>query len=452
MSSYDFMEHPAKKGFLTRLLIACCGGPFLDGYVMSIIGVALVGVSAELETSAVEMGLIGAASLVGIFIGSAIFGFLTDRYGREKMYAVDLLVLVVACAMSVFVTEAWQLVALRFLIGVAIGADYPIATSLLTEFTPSKKRGFMVGASAVAWSAGAVAAYMMGALVVGISGDNGQWRLLLGSTAVLGVIVILLRRGIPESPRWLARNGRVADAERVAKDIYGVDVSLAEADQSNEVGEPAKIDLKPLFRGQYLRRLIMCSVLYIAVVTPLYGLVTFLPALLEGFHIDGGGVSGMWVETVILAITVAGSLVAMSKVDSWGRRPLAVVPLLLMAVPLLGLWLWTESPIWFVLIAFCSYNFFSGGPSILVWIYPNELFPTQYRASAVGIGTAASRFGAATGTYLMPISLETFGAGTTMLFGAILTLVAFVVVYIMAPETRGRSLEQTGAIKVVSRP
>ncbi|QIM18382.1 MFS transporter [Leucobacter coleopterorum] len=450
MSSYEFMEHPAKKGFLTKLLVACCGGPFLDGYVMSIIGVALVGVSADLQTTASEMGMIGAASLVGIFIGAGAFGFLTDRYGREKMYAADLIVLVIACALSVFVQEAWHLIALRFVIGMAIGADYPIATSLLTEFTPSKKRGFMVGASAAAWSAGAVSAYLVGAIVVGLTGSNENWRLLLASTAVLGVIVILLRRGIPESPRWLTRNGRVAEAEQVAKQIYNVDVSLADAEGAGVVGKRVKIDLKPLFRGEYLRRLIMCSVLYIAVVTPLYGLVTFLPALLEGFNIDGGGVSGMWVETVILAITVAGSLIAMSKVDRWGRRPLAVYPLLLMALPLLGLWLWADGPIWFVLVAFCAYNFFSGGPSILVWIYPNELFPTEYRASAVGIATAASRFGAATGTYLLPLSLEAFGSGTTMLFGAVLTMIAFVVVVAMAPETRGRSLEQTGSIPVVA--
>lgn len=158
MNPLDVMDRPAKGGFHTRILVACCGGPFLDGYVMSIIGVALLGVSEQLNPTTAESGLIGAASLIGIFFGATLFGFLTDRIGREKMYALDLVVLVVACALSVFVTAPWQLIVLRLVIGAAIGADYPIATSLLTEFTPTRKRGAMVGMSAVAWSAGAVSA------------------------------------------------------------------------------------------------------------------------------------------------------------------------------------------------------------------------------------------------------------------------------------------------------
>jgi putative MFS transporter len=445
MNPLDVMDRPAQRGFHIRILIACCGGPFLDGYVMSIIGVALLGVAEQLNPSTAESGLIGAASLIGIFFGSIIFGFLTDRIGREKMYAYDLAVLVVACALSVFVTGAWQLIVLRFLIGAAIGADYPIATSLLTEFTPSRKRGAMVGMSAVAWSAGAVSAYIVGAIVVAASGGNGNWRWLLASSAILGVAVILARRGIPESPRWLLRNGRVKDAEDVVEKIYGVRPKLeASTGEADEV-RPAT-DLSQYFKGEYLRRIVMCSMLYLAVVTPLYALLTYLPVILTGFKIAGDGPTGLLVETVIIGLTVAGSIPALYLVERWGRRPLAVVPLALMVLPLAGLWLWADAPLWFVVAAFCSYAFISGGPSILVWIYPNELFPTEFRATAVGLTTAISRFGAATGTYLLPLSIASLGAGMTMLFGAILTAAAFVTCYLLATETKDRSLEDVSAV------
>jgi putative MFS transporter len=444
MNPIDVLDRPAKRGFHTRLLIACCGGPFLDGYVMSIIGVALLGVAEQLHPTTTESGLIGAASLIGIFFGASVFGFLTDRIGREKMYALDLVALVVACALSVFVSAPWQLIALRFVIGAAIGADYPIATSLLTEFTPSKKRGFMVGMSAVAWSAGAAFAYVVGALFVGISGGNDHWRVLLATAAVLGVIVILLRRGIPESPRWLIQNGRIADAEAVVKKIYGttVDLSSVRIDDT----ETRKVDVRSYFRGEYLRRLIMCSALYLAVVTPLYALLTFLPAILSGFSISGEGPTGLMVETVIIGLIVAGSIPALSLVERWGRRPVAVIPLGIMVIPLAGLWVWAGGPLWFIVAMFCVYAFVSGGPSILVWIYPNELFPTEFRATAVGIATSVSRFGAATGTYLLPLSISALGTGTTMLFGAILTAVAFVICLLMAPETKGKSLEEVSSV------
>jgi putative MFS transporter len=438
------MDRPAKRGFHTRLLIACCGGPFLDGYVMSIIGVALLGVAEQLNPTTTESGLIGAASLIGIFFGASVFGFLTDRIGREKMYALDLIVLVVGCALSVFVTAPWQLIVLRFVIGAAIGADYPIATSLLTEFTPSKKRGFMVGMSAVAWSAGAAFAYIVGALFVGISGGNDHWRILLATAAVLGVIVILMRRGIPESPRWLVQNGRIADAEAVVKKIYGTTVDLSSVRVDDE--EKPKVNLRVFFRGEYLRRLIMCSALYLAVVTPLYALLTFLPSILSGFSISGEGPTGLMVETVIIGLIVAGSIPALYLVERWGRRPVAVVPLGIMVIPLAGLWLWAGGPLWFIVAMFCVYAFVSGGPSILVWIYPNELFPTEFRATAVGIATSVSRFGAATGTYLLPLSISALGTGTTMLFGAILTAVAFVICLVMSPETKGKSLEEVSAV------
>lgn len=445
MNPLDVLDKPTQRGFLTKLLIACCGGPFLDGYVMSIIGVALIGVSEDMNPSATESGLIGAASLIGIFFGASVFGVLTDRIGREKMYALDLLVLVAGCALSVFVTAPWQLIVLRFIIGAAIGADYPIATSLLTEFTPSKKRGAMVGMSAVAWSIGAVAAYIVGAAVVAASGGNQNWRWLLASSAIIGVVVILIRRGIPESPRWLMNNGRVADAEAVVERIYGVKLDLSQVTADGE--EPKKkFPLSAIFKGQYGRRLIMCSALYLAVVTPLYALLTFLPAILKGFNISGEGPTGLLVECVIIGLIAAGSIPALWLVENWGRRPVTVWPLGLMVLPLVGLWLWAGGPLWFIVGCFCLYSFISGGPSILVWIYPNELFPTELRATAVGFATAISRFGAATGTYLLPISMSALGTGTTMLFGAILTAVAFVVCLFLAPETKGKSLEEVSAV------
>ncbi|TWS24294.1 MFS transporter [Tsukamurella sputi] len=444
-------DMPARKGFLTRLLVACCGGPFLDGYVMSIIGVALIGVNAEMHPSNVEIGLIGAAALIGIFFGSAVFGCLTDRLGREKMYAIDLTVLVGACALSVFVTAPWQLIVLRFVIGAAIGADYPIATSLLTEFTPSKRRGMMVGASALAWSLGAVAAYVVGAIVIAATGSTSHWRWLLASAAILGVIVVLLRRGIPESPRWLLQNGRAEEARAVAREIYDVDLDVH---APVPVSAEGKANLRSLLRGLYGRRLLMCSALYLAVVTPLYALLMFLPRILDGFGISGDGASGLIVETVIIGLIAAGSVPAMFLVERWGRRPLTVVPLAIMVFPLLGLWLWADAPLWFVVVAFCVYAFISGGPSILVWIYPSELFPTEIRASASGLVTAISRFGAATGTYLLPMSIAGLGTPTTMMFGAVLTGVAFVVCLALAPETKGRSLDaaSSGEFPAQARP
>ncbi|WP_430334769.1 MFS transporter [Rhodococcus sp. ACT016] len=446
MKTFDVMDEAPTSRFHRKLLVACCGGPFLDGFVLSIIGVALVGIKADLTPSSAEVGLIGAASLIGIFFGATLFGALTDRIGREKMYALDLTVLVVSCALCVFVQEAWQLIALRFIIGLAIGADYPIATSLLTEFTPTKKRGFMIGLTGLSWSVGAGFAYIVGAVFVGVAGGHEHWRWLLGTAAVLGVIVVLARRGIPESPRWLLNKGRAKEAEEVILSVYGKKLDLTEEAAAVTDSPSMGASFKAIVRGGYLKRTVMCGTLYFAQITPQYAMLTFLPVILAGFAISDAGSAGLVVETVIILLFAVGSIPALRWVETIGRRKMSIIPFAVMALPLLLLWLVPDGPVWMVVVAFCAYAFASGGPSILEWIYPNELFPTEIRATAVGVAVGISRIGAATGTYLLPISIDHFGIGATMGFGALLTLVGFAVCYAWAPETAGRSLEETASV------
>jgi putative MFS transporter len=451
MSAFDIIDDAPTSRFHRKLLIACCGGPFLDGYILSLIGIALVGFAKDIPTSSTETGLIGAASLVGIFFGALVFGALTDRIGREKMYALDLTVLVAACAMSAFVSAPWQLIALRFLIGLAIGADYPIATSLLTEFTPRKRRGLMIGLSGLAWSVGAMTAFIVGFLVVTLSDGYGLWRWMLFSGAVVGLIVVLLRRGIPESPRWLAGRGRLEEAQRVLTLVYGAHALLTVADMEDaSVRQHRSVfaDLGAIVRGGYLKRIVMCGVLYFAQITPQYALYTFGAIILAAAGIQGGNASTMG-ELLIAVLFAVGILPALKLIESWGRRPMTLWPFVLMAVALAALGLWQNAPSWFIVAAFAFYAFVSGGPSVLEWIYPNELFPTAVRATAVGIAVGFSRVGAATGTYLLPIGIATIGLNSTLLIGAGVTVVALLVCMAWAPETKGRSLAETSSLTAI---
>ncbi|WP_336659147.1 MFS transporter [Leucobacter sp. USHLN153] len=450
MSSFDVIDDAPTGRFHRKLLLACCGGPFLDGYIISLIGVAIVGFSQDIPTSPVEAGLIGAASLIGIFFGAILFGALTDRIGREKMYALDLTVLVAACALSAFVGEAWQLIALRFIIGLAIGADYPIATSLLAEFTPRKKRGSMIGLSALGWALGAMTAFLLAFVVVHFSGGYHLWRWMLFSGAIVGIIIVIMRRGIPESPRWLLSRGRVAEAEQVVKLVYGENAQLPAHEPGAQTSAPLSATLRMLLKGVYLKRIVMCGMIYLAQITPMYALYTFGGLILGAAGIEGENAATLG-EFFISALFALGILPALRWVETVGRRPMAVWPLAAMAVPLIALGVWNDAPVWFVIAAFAIYALSSGGPTVLQWLYPNELFPTEVRATAVGIAVGISRIGAATGTYLLPIGLATIGLGPTLLVGAAITILGLIVCAAWAPETKGRSLAETAAVPVVSR-
>lgn len=161
MSAYSLDDAPLNS-FHKKLAVYSSGGPFLDGYVLSIIGLALVQIGPEFGLTAMQEGLVGAAALIGIFLGAFLGGWLTDIFGREVLYTVDLVAIIALSVAQFWVDGFWWLFVLRLLIGMAVGADYPIATSLLAEFTPSKSRGPLLAMLQVSWFVGAAAAYLVG--------------------------------------------------------------------------------------------------------------------------------------------------------------------------------------------------------------------------------------------------------------------------------------------------
>ncbi|POX43189.1 MFS transporter [Streptomyces sp. Ru73] len=444
MSIRAIDEAPLNK-FHRKLTWACAGGPFLDGYLLSIIGVALIGMSDELQLTTADESLIGAAALVGIFVGGLFFGAVTDRLGREAMYTIDLAVLVGASVLSVFATETWQFVALRFILGVAIGADYPIATSLLAEWVPNKHRGRLLGILILAWYIGAAAAYVVGYVLAEIGGA-GTWRWMLASGAVLSALILLLRVGTPESPLWLVNKGRADDAQKAIERALGRTVPTDELLAASAVEQSVvHRRVRDLFQGAYLRRTLFCGLFYMCQITPMFALYTFGPTILRSFGL-GEGNAGNLGSALISVVFTLGCIPALRLVDQVGRRPVIVWSFALMAVPLAVLGGGTALPVAVVILCFCAYALFSGGPTVLEWTYPNELFPTSIRATAGGVATSISRLGAAAGTYLLPISLSRLGIGATMLIGAGITMVGWLVSVLWAEETRGRTLAETSAL------
>lgn len=427
--------------FHRKLVVGCMGGPLLDGYMLSIIGIAMVGVTTQFHANELEVSLIGASALVGIFFGALLLGPLTDKIGRRLMYTIDLWALVIASALQFFVQDATQLIILRFIVGLAIGADYPIASALLAEWLPQKRRGKMLGMLITGWFAGAALASLTGFILAEAFGP-GSWRWMLGSSAILGVGVLLMRHGIPESPRWLLNNGRQKEAEEALRAGLGDQVDPA-AVLAAEAASPrpaqTKVDFSLLLRRPYPKRLFFCSAFYVLQVAPLFAIFTFGPVILESFGLGEGNLANLG-SVIINIVFLLGCLPALRLVETVGRRPLIIWSFALMALPLFVLGLAPGAPVAVIIACFCLYAFFSGGPNILEWAYPSELFPTEVRASAIGITTGASRIGAAVGTFLIPFALKDWGVGPTMLGAAILTAIGWLVCVTMAEETKGMSL------------
>ncbi len=422
--------------FHKKLTLYSSGGPFIDGFAIAIIGFTWATMSNSMHVTATDKGLIAAAILIGIFVGGAVFGWLTDRVGRHVMYIVDLSALAVFSALSFFATDVWQVVILRFLVGVAIGADYPIATSLLAEYLPSKYRGRMLGATFVVWAIGATVAPVVGILCTQLAGDNA-WRWMLASSAVFALVTLFLRLGTPESPRWLLSKGRVEEADKSIKAVYGPAYGV------KDLGEPdteVRTGFLTVLRPPYRRRTLFVSLFWMCQVIPLLSIYSFSFDILKGV-----GISGNSAEVFLAALFVVGGIPGLLLVDRIGRKNLLIYTFAAIGI------IWCVAgfvpglPLMVSFIAILAFALLSGASNFLEIVYPNELFPTQVRATAVGIGTAVSRIGAAIAAYLMPFALDR-GISTVLVVGGVISLVGLVVTLAWGEETAGRSLtESAGA-------
>ncbi|MGW4929855.1 MFS transporter [Agromyces sp. NPDC004153] len=433
-----FDDAPLSK-FHKRLAVFTAGGPFLDGYILSIIGVAMVQITPAFDLTASEQGLIGAAALIGIFFGAFLGGWLTDKFGRHLLFTVDLIALVACSVLQAFVHDAFWLIVLRLLIGVAVGADYPIATSLLAEFTPRRYRGRLLGAFVTTWFIGAAVAYMVGQFLLQF--DDG-WRWMLASAALPGLIIVLARMGTPESPRWLMKRGRVEEAQEVITKVYGRGVTTDDLMAADEGA--SKVRIRDLLRGGYGKRIAFVTLFWTCSIVPLFAVYAFGPAILSALHIgDDLAHIGAAVITVMFLV---GCLIAVALVERMGRRPLIIHSFIWSGLALLALGIFPNASTAVILLLFAAYAVLIGGTQIMQWVYPNELFPTEVRGSAVGLASSLSRIGAAVGTYLVPLALSGIGIGPTMILAGVITLAGGVLCIVMAPETRGKTLAEAASL------
>lgn len=435
-TAHPLDDAPLSK-FHKKLALYASGGPFLDGYVLSIIGVALIQISPQFDMSVAEEGLVGASALVGIFLGAFLGGWLTDKFGRQVLFTIDLAAIILCSIGQAFVGDVFWLIILRLLIGMAVGADYPIATSLLAEFSPRKYRGPLLGAFVAMWFVGAVAAYLVGEVLLQF--DDG-WRWMLASAAVPAILIVLARLGTPESPRWLLKKGRVDEANEVLRKVFGPNASVN--DMPEEVHENLRVSA--LLKAGYGKRMAFITIFWTCSIVPLFAVYAFGPKILGALGLTGALAN--YGSAFITIMFLVGCVVGLFLVNRMGRRPLIIHSFVWGGVCLLLLGLLPDSSPWIVLALFAGYAVTIGGTQILQWIYPNELFPTEIRGSAVGLASSLSRIGAAIGTYLVPVSLSHLGTGTTMIIGAVVTFLGAVVSVMWAPETRGLTLGESAAM------
>lgn len=381
-------------------------GVFVDGYILSSIGLALITLGPRFHLDPVSTGWVGAATLLGIFAGAPLFGHLTDRHGRRILMIADLCAFVVIAIAQLFVTNAAELVVLRFLLGVTIGADYPIAAAIITEFMPQRVRGGALCAVEAVWFLGAAVAYVAGYALLATGADSWKW--ILASPAIFAIAGLLMRASAPESPMWL---------------------------RARDAGDISGLSLSTVFAGPFRKMLAFVSVMWFLQVVPLFAVYTYAPAVLSALGLgDGRSPAG---SVAITAAFAVGSFLSIWLVERWGRRPLCIAGFVTGVIAFAFLPFLNAAG---VVACFLLYAIGIGAASGLELVYPNELFPTHVRGTATGFAAAFSRIGAFAGTFALPVALAKFGTTPVMLAACVLSVIGLAVSLVWAPETKGRSI------------
>ena len=416
--------------FQRRLLLICGVTWAADAAELLAMGFALPGVREEFGLSAWESGLVAAAAFIGMLVGATFWGTVADRIGRRTGFQLTVLIFAVFGTASAFAPSVEVLIALRVLTGFGLGGALPLDFSLMTEFLPSRNRGRYLVLLESFWAVGTVAIAVLAFLIVAPWG----WRPLLAASGIAALLVVWIRRSVPESPRYLVSAGRVDEAERILADVAKANGTerpglLAEAPA------PDPGNVTHLWQGRLRRPTLTLWLAWFAIGLAYYGLFVYLPTI---FVDRGFSFVRTYGYTLILAAAqIPGYLSAAWLVERWGRRSTLVTYLAASGVFTLGFAIADSTAV--VVVNASLMSFFALGAWAALYAYTPESYPTSLRATGMGWASAMTRIAAALVTLLGASIIAGSLTAALIVFGVAFLLGA-AVVGLLGEETRGRAL------------
>ena len=420
-------------------------GSFLFGFDTAIISGATEALRLHYDLSSQRLGLTVASALLGTILGSLAVGPPLEGYGRRPVLR-GLALIYVVSALGCGLAWNWTaLLAFRFLGGLAIGGSSVAAPMYIAEIAPAAVRGRLVALSQLNIVVGILVAYLSNSLVeLALGGpESGAWRVMLGVPAVPAVLFYLLALGIPESPRWLIKQRRQAEAEAVLMRV-GTDnpASVATEIAASLRSETVAAD-EPFFTRKYRRPILLA--LMVATFNQVSGINALIYYTADIFAMAGAGrTSALWQSVTIGVTNLVFTLLAMTVIDRVGRRRLLLVGSLGLAVCLFVAAYAFENKIGGALLlgSLIGYiAFFAFSQGAVIWVYLAEIFPNRVRARGQALGSFTHWFWAAAVSWSFPVVAEASGGLAFAFFGAMM-LLQFVMVLVFLPETKGASLEE----------
>ncbi len=445
----DQMDTRRVTRFYWIITVLAAIGGFLFGYDTEVIGIASVFVPYHF--TGLAFGYEIASASLGAAIGAIIAYFYTDRYGRKSLLIADAAIYTGAAILSALTVNGVMLLAMRTIIGIAIGADSAVATAYITEYAPKDRRGSLAIMQQWMITVGILGSYFVGSAVLLVAPTLAYtlgWRLILGLAAIPAVIGLVFRTMMPESPRWLLLSGKT---ERLKRDLakFGVvvdDSLIQRAVQEVRSEASAKLD-PPTRRALLVVGLWIVFQQITGINVPFY----YGPTIILGLHLFPTSSNPVYTEidavlaaSILAVINVAATYIAFRYIDNVGRRKLGLSGYAgMLAFDLIGGILVMKGVLIGALIAFAGFIiFFAYGVGGTGWLIQAEYFKTEVRGRMAAIIALIDWLANFAIIEVFPVMLSSIGLAGSMFVFTALDAIALVSLYFLLPETKGLSLEQ----------
>ena len=420
-------------------------GQLIGTAVATVAGVIIpmMNILAHPELSTFMQGLIGCIDLIGIAIGSVIFGSLSDKYGYLFFFRFCPALILAASLVALFIPNVAVLTIALFFVGLGIGGEYSLDSGYVSELMPVKYRALMVGVTKTASALGNIIAAALCFWVIMDTRNAADWHLLMWIVAAIAALMLILRIKFYESPKWLLDHGKTAEAEKAVQDFLGKDVMIpAQAPQPETTAKKSEPQSNDSDSDNFFsfiikngKRVILSGIPWACEGLGVYGIGVFLPILvmalgLEHFtpreaeilHVASSVEITLYISCIMLPGFILGlwlinkkkSITAIQSVGFWLCA--ATLVLLLLSYH----FHWNK---WISIGAFMGFELFLNmGPHLITYVLPPKIYPVETRGRGVGIATAIGKIGAVLGVFFIPMLLKAGGA----------TLVLIVSIAVMA--------------------
>ncbi len=423
-----------------RVLTGSGVGWALDAMDVGLISFVIAALAAQWNLEPGQTAWIASIGFVGMAVGASVGGLLADRFGRRQVFAVTLLVYGLATGASALVGGLVALLILRFLVGLGLGAELPVASTYVSEFAPARMRGRLIVILEAFWAVGWTAAALIGFLVIPGSEDGWRWAFALG--ALPAAYALFVRWGLPESARWLARRGRHAEADAVVRSFEQSAGELSPPDVEGRQDEaPAaalstRDRLTALWAPEFRMRTACLWLVWFCVNFSYYGAFIWIPSILvsQGYDL----VRSFGFTLIITLAQLPGYAVAAWLIEVWGRRLTLSVFLAGSAVSAIFFGTATAESV--VIGTGMALSFFNLGAWGALYAVTPEMYPTSLRATGSGWAAGVGRIASIIAPLTVPLLLAWGGAPLLFVVFAAFFAVAAGAAWGLV-DRRGRALD-----------